>query len=120
MTDRLSATESRQPASGRFAASARQRCSPVVTIPARSTWWPSARRVDARRHAQRCIVGTKAYALSSAMGADRYEIDGNTVHLYLSDGASLRGSTACIVSGSILGDGEFAVINDGDEEIACD
>jgi len=65
-------------------------------------------------------VGTKAYALSTALGADRYEIDGNTVHLYLGDGASLRGSAACIVTGSVLGEGEFAVIHDGGEEIACD
>jgi len=65
-------------------------------------------------------VGTKAYALSTALGADRYEIDGNTVHLYLGDGASLRGSAACIVTGSVLGEGEFAVIHDDGEEIACD
>lgn len=64
-------------------------------------------------------IGTIAFALATALKADRHEIDGNTVHLYLNDGSSLRGDTACIVTDSILGEGQFAVIHDDGEEFVC-
>lgn len=64
-------------------------------------------------------IGGLGFALATALKAERHEIDGNTVHLYLGDGSSLRGDTACIVTDSILGDGQFAVIHDEGQEFVC-
>lgn len=64
-------------------------------------------------------IGALASALESATKADRVEIDGDTIHLYLGDESSIRGESACIVTGAILSEGQFAVIHDNGIEFAC-
>lgn len=61
-----------------------------------------------------------ASAMVSAMGAERYEMQGDVVHLYLSpDGMIDNAMMACIVAGSVTNEGDEVVIHDGDGETAC-
>jgi len=52
---------------------------------------------------------TKGEAIVSASGADRYEVEGTTLHVYFSASAGLPAGTECIVITAVLGDGESAV-----------
>lgn len=64
----------------------------------------------------------KASALESALGedeVDRVEIDGDTIHVYLK-GGTFDPTMACMVTGGVLDDGEFAVMHLDGEETACE
>lgn len=65
---------------------------------------------------------TKAGALESAIGDDveRIEVDGDTVHIYLTDDATFDGMMGCMVTGAILSEGESAVFHKGGEETPCE
>ncbi|NLD78332.1 MAG: hypothetical protein GX643_16890 [Acidimicrobiales bacterium] len=62
----------------------------------------------------------KGEALLSATDADRFEIEGDVLHLYLSDGGGIPEGTECMIVGAVLSDGEKAVVHRGDEtEVSC-
>jgi len=62
----------------------------------------------------------KGEALVSAADAERFEIVGGVLHLYLGDGARLPAGTECVVVGSILTEGEQAVMHRADgTEVDC-
>lgn len=60
-----------------------------------------------------------ADALAFATKAERYEVDGNTVHLYLGEESQLRGETACIAATAVLAEDHQAVIHDDGQEFPC-
>jgi hypothetical protein len=60
-----------------------------------------------------------ADALAFATKAERYEVDGNTVHLYLGEESQLRGETACIAATAVLAEDHNAVIHDDGQEFPC-
>ncbi len=60
-----------------------------------------------------------ADALAFATKAERYEVDGNTVHLYLGEESQLRGETACIAATAVLAEDHKAVIHDEGQEFPC-
>lgn len=60
-----------------------------------------------------------ADALAFATKAERYEVDGNTVHLYLGEESQLRGETACIAATAVLAEDHLAVIHDDGQEFPC-
>lgn len=60
-----------------------------------------------------------ADALAFATKAERYEVDGNTVHLYLGEESQLRGETACIAATAVLAEDHQAVIHDDGQEYHC-
>ena len=62
----------------------------------------------------------KGSALVSATGADRYEVDGDVLHLYLGDGARVPEGTECMVVMSILSEGEQAVVHRAGAEVSCE
>lgn len=63
----------------------------------------------------------KGSALVSAMGADRFEVEGDVLHVYVSDASRVPAGTECMVVGAILSDGEMAVVHLADgTEVSCD
>ena len=61
-----------------------------------------------------------ASAMVSAMGAERYEMQGDVVHLYLSpDGMIANAMMGCIVANGVINEGDEVVIHDADGETAC-
>jgi hypothetical protein len=62
----------------------------------------------------------KGDALVTATKADRFEVEDGVLHLYLNDGSSVPEGTECIIAGSVLSDGEQAVIHRADgTEVPC-
>lgn len=59
-----------------------------------------------------------ADALVIALDAERYEIDGETVHLYLSD-ESPQGVIACVAASAVVPEGTAVVVHDGTGETPC-
>lgn len=65
-------------------------------------------------------LDAKGSAIVSAAGADRYEIEGDVLHVYMPEGSRLPAGTECMVVGSVLTEGEKAVVHRADgTEIAC-
>ncbi|MEO6987774.1 MAG: hypothetical protein ABI239_03915 [Aquihabitans sp.] len=68
------------------------------------------------------VIGPEgvAGALVSAMGAERYEMQGSALHLYLSpDGMIKEALSACIVAESIVSEDDVVVIHDEAGETTC-
>lgn len=63
-------------------------------------------------------LDTRAGAMASAVGAERYEVDGDTVHLYVADDASANVGT-CIGASAVLEEGESVVIHGPGVEETC-
>lgn len=61
-----------------------------------------------------------ASAMVTAMGAERYEMVGDVVHLYLSpDGSMNNAMMACMVADSVVNEGDVVVMHDADGETTC-
>ena len=65
-------------------------------------------------------LGSKAEGLLYAMKADRYEIIGDELHLYLGDKTSAPQGTECIIATSVLSAGETVVIHRDDTATPCE
>jgi hypothetical protein len=62
----------------------------------------------------------KGDALVTATKADRFEVEDGVLHLYLNDGSGVPEGTECMIVGSVLSDGEQAVIHRADgTEVPC-
>lgn len=60
------------------------------------------------------------FGIERAMGAEKVEIEGTTVHVYLAaDNTKVPEGTECIVVGAVLPDGATAVIHRGGTETPC-
>jgi hypothetical protein len=59
-------------------------------------------------------------ALVSATGADRFEIEGDVLHLYLGDDSRVPEGTECMVVTAVLSAGDEAVVHRPDgSELSC-
>lgn len=62
----------------------------------------------------------KGHALVVASGADRYEVEGGVLHLYLGGDASMPEGVECMIVGSVLTGEEKAVVHRADgTEVSC-
>lgn len=61
-----------------------------------------------------------ASAMVTATGAERYEMQGDVVHLYLSpEGTINNAEMACMVANAVINEGDEVVIHDAEGETAC-
>jgi hypothetical protein len=61
----------------------------------------------------------KGDAIIIAAGADRFEVDGSTLHVYFGDDASVPAGVECIVVASVLSDGERGIVHRDGTETEC-
>jgi hypothetical protein len=65
-------------------------------------------------------LGAYASGIEVAMGADKVEVDGTTIHVYLAeDNNKVPEGTECIVIGAVLPEGATGVIHRGGSETTC-
>lgn len=64
-------------------------------------------------------LSSKGDAIVIASGADRYEVDGSTIHVYFGDSAEFPVGLECIVATSVLSEGESAVIHRDGNSTPC-
>lgn len=62
---------------------------------------------------------SKGDAIVFATGAERYEIDGSTIHVYFGESASVPAGIECMVVTGVLSDGETAVVHRGGNSTPC-
>lgn len=61
-----------------------------------------------------------ASAMVTALGAERYEMEGDVVHMYLSpDGSMNNAMMACMVANGVVDEGDVVVMHDADGETTC-
>ena len=62
----------------------------------------------------------KGNAILTATGAERFEVDGDVLHVYLGNDSRVPEGGECMVVGAVLSEGERAVIHRADgTEVAC-
>jgi len=65
-------------------------------------------------------LGAYATGIEVAMDAEKVEIDGTTIHVYLTeDNNKVPKGTECVVIGAVLPEGASGVIHRGGSETAC-
>jgi hypothetical protein len=65
-------------------------------------------------------LGSKGEGIVYAMKADRYEIVGDELHVYLGDRTSVPEGTECMIATAVLSPGERVVIHKDDTVTPCD
>ena len=65
-------------------------------------------------------LDSKGSALVSATNGERYEVEGDVLHLYLGDDAGMPEGSECMIVGAVLSSGEKAVVHHADgTEVSC-
>ena len=81
---------------------------------------PTAVRATSSRAWPKPGLGSKGAGIVYAMKADRYEVVGDELHVYLGDKTSAPEGTECMIASAVLSPGETVVIHKNDTVTPCE